>query len=142
MPSPIAGIITTHKLKDILGQAVKKGDLIAKVHEMKTVVVEIAIPEKEIADVKVGYKVVLKAQAYPQTQFEGSVAAIAPVATKPEDWKAERTILVTTQLDNSSQLLKPEMTGHAKIYCGRQRLIDLVGRRLVRYIRVEFWSWW
>jgi multidrug resistance efflux pump len=142
VPSPIAGIITTHKLKDILGQAVKKGDLIAKVHEMKTVVVEIAIPEKEIADVKVGYKVVLKAQAYPQTQFEGSVAAIAPVATKPEDWKAERTILVTTQLDNSSQLLKPEMTGHAKIYCGRQRLIDLVGRRLVRYIRVEFWSWW
>ena len=51
-----------------------KGDLIAKVHEMKTVVVEIAIPEKEIADVKVGYKVVLKAQAYPQAQFEGSVA--------------------------------------------------------------------
>jgi hypothetical protein len=75
--------------------------------------------------------------------FEGKVISIAPVATKPEDdWKTERSVLVTTQLDNAGLLLKPEMTGNAKIYCGKQRLIDLMMRRLIRYIRVEFWSWW
>jgi len=42
------------------------------------------------------------------------------------------TILVITQLDNASHLLKPEMTGNAKIYCGEQRLLKLVSRRLVR----------
>lgn len=26
--------------------------------------------------------------------------------------------------------------------CGERRLIDLMTRRLVRYIRVEFWAWW
>jgi multidrug resistance efflux pump len=140
--SPITGVVTTHKLKDKIGQAVKKGDLIAKVHEMETVTVEIAIPEKEIADISVGQRVVLKARAYPHTDFEGKVTSIAPTATKPDDWKTERTVLVTTQLENTSLLLKPEMTGNAKVYCGDRRLLDLVTRRLVRYIRVEFWSWW
>jgi len=104
--------------------------------------VEIAVPEKEIADVKVGQKVVLKARAYPHTHFEGNVTSIAPVASEPEEARAERTVLVTTQLDNSPMLLKPEMTGHAKIYCGEQRLVNIVMRRFVRFFKVEFWSWW
>jgi multidrug resistance efflux pump len=140
--SPITGIITTHKLKETVGRNVKKGDLIAEVHEVNTVTAEIAIPEKEIGDVKVGQKLILKARAYPQTNFEGTVVSIAPVANTPEDPRAERTVLVTTQLDNASRLLKPEMTGNAKIYCGEQRLLDIVSRRLVRFVRVEFWSWW
>ncbi|PYP29039.1 MAG: hypothetical protein DMD49_13675, partial [Gemmatimonadetes bacterium] len=50
--SPIAGVITTPKLKEKVGQHVKKGDLIAEVHELRTVTAEIAIPEKEISDVR------------------------------------------------------------------------------------------
>jgi hypothetical protein len=38
--------------------------------------------------------------------------------------------------------LKPEMTGNAKIYCGQRRLYEIVFRRLIRFVRVEFWSWW
>jgi len=140
--SPTVGVITTHKLKEKIGENVKKGDLIAEVHELKTVTVEIAVPEKEIADVCLGQTVVLKARAYPRATLEGKVIAIAPIATKPNDWQPERTVLVTTRLDNSAGLLKPEMTGNAKIYCGEQRLLDLVTRRFVRYFRVEFWSWW
>jgi hypothetical protein len=45
-------------------------------------------------------------------------------------------------MENPSLLLKPEMTGNAKIFCGRRRLVDLLTRRVARYIRVEFWSWW
>ena len=140
--SPVDGIVTTHKLKERIGQAVKKGELITKVHAMQTVTVEIAVPEKEIAEVKVGQKVVLKARAYPWTSFEGKVTAIAPVVTEPKETEIERSILVTTQLANASLLLKPDMTGQAKIYCGQQRLVDIVLRRLVRFLKVEFWSWW
>jgi hypothetical protein len=52
------------------------------------------------------------------------------------------TILVTTEIDNSSLLLKPGMTGQAKIYCGERRIIELIWRRLARMFKVEFWSWW
>lgn len=140
--SPISGMVTTAKLKEKIGQHVKKGDLIAQVHELKTVRAEIPISEKEIADVKVGQRVVLKARAYPEIRFAGTVTAIAPTATKDEEGRGGRLILVSTQIDNPSLLLKPEMTGHAKIVCGKRWIIDLVTRRLARYIRVEFWSWW
>lgn len=141
--SPIDGVVTTHKLKEKIGESVKKGDLITEVYELQTVMVEIAVPEKEIGDVSVGQKVFVKARAYPRLTFEGEVIKIAPVATKSaEQWVNDRYILVTTQLDNSAGLLKPEMTGNAKIYCGEYRLFDLLTRRIVRYLRVEFWSWW
>lgn len=140
--SPINGIVTTHRLKEKVGQAVKKGDLIAEVKEMNTIAAEIAVTEKEIGDVKLGQKVTLKVRAYPNTSFEGTVASISPIANAPEDAQAERTVLVTTRLENASLLLKPGMTGHAKIHGENMRLIDLALRRAVRFIRVEFWSWW
>jgi hypothetical protein len=70
------------------------------------------------------------------------VVAISPVATKPDESHLSRMVLVTTQLDNESLLLKPEMSGMAKIYCGERRALDLLTRRIVRYLRVEVWSWW
>jgi hypothetical protein len=39
-------------------------------------------------------------------------------------------------------MLKPQMTGKAKIYCGERTILDLMTRRLSRTLRVEFWSWW
>jgi len=51
-------------------------------------------------------------------------------------------VLVTSEIENASLLLKPEMTGKAKIYCGPQPLFQLMTRRLARVVRVEFWSWW
>jgi multidrug resistance efflux pump len=140
--SPVSGVITTRELKEKIGLHVKKGDLIAEVHELRTVKAEIVIPEKEIADVRVDQKVRLKARAYPNLSFEGKVTSIAPIATKGEQKWEPRTILVGTELENTSLLLKPEMTGNAKILCGKRRIFDLLTRRLARYIRVEFWSWW
>jgi hypothetical protein len=45
-------------------------------------------------------------------------------------------------MDGDSLLLKPEMTGTAKIFCGDRSIWDLLTRRAERYLRVEFWSWW
>jgi multidrug resistance efflux pump len=39
--SPVPGVVTTHNLKEKVGQNVKKGDLIAEVHELGTVKAEI-----------------------------------------------------------------------------------------------------
>jgi multidrug resistance efflux pump len=140
--SPIDGVITTPKLKQRVGLNLKKGDPIAEVNAIKDVTVEIAVPETEIADIAVGQPISLKVRAYPRETFAGSVASIAPVVNTRADRPLERTVLVTTRLDNAAGLLKPEMTGNAKIHCGERQVLELIGRRLVRFIRVEFWSWW
>lgn len=49
---------------------------------------------------------------------------------------------MTADIDNGEGLLKPEMTGMAKVYGNAHRIADLALRRLARYVRVEFWTWW
>ena len=41
--SPIAGMVTTHRLKERLGNNLKKGELLAEVHQLQTVNAEIAV---------------------------------------------------------------------------------------------------
>jgi putative peptide zinc metalloprotease protein len=140
--SPAAGVVATPLLKEKVGQRVSRGDLIAKVLEQSTVSAEIMVSEKEIADVHVGQTVMLKARAYPGESFSSKVTAVAPVAMEETSGLGGRAVRVLAEIDNRSGLLKAEMTGNAKIYCGSRRIIDLATRRFARYIRVEFWSWW
>jgi multidrug resistance efflux pump len=162
--SPADGIVATpsRQLMDMNHQLVKKGDLIAKVVELKTITAEMGVSERDIGEVKVGQKVVLKARAYPEMTFYGTVKSIATAAeaspsstagataqtqgTAPvaltRSAVAPKTVTITTEIDNSSLLLKPEMTGQAKISCGRRRLLDVMTRRIARTVKVEFWSWW
>jgi putative peptide zinc metalloprotease protein len=161
--SPSTGIVATPtlQLKQLTHQLVKKGELVAKIFDLRTVTAQIAVDEKDIADVQVNQKVLLRARAFPDEVFYGTVnfvstsvlggtgtsgsggeAAPSPVTSLTSSSNTKRTILVTTQIDNHSLLLKPEMTGQAKILCGRRRALDLVIRRLAHTVKVEFWSWW
>ncbi|TLY18594.1 MAG: HlyD family efflux transporter periplasmic adaptor subunit, partial [Nitrospirae bacterium] len=141
--SPHAGVITTPRMKEKVGQLVSKGTLIAEVHDLRTIEAEIAVPEQEIADVQVGQPVVLKARSYPTESFEGTVTAIAPAAVRPDEALDQKKIIrVITKIDNAPLLLKSQMTGNAKVYSGKRSIAELMTRRLVRYLRVEFWSWW
>src|SRR5207245_10535627 len=74
--NPVAGVVTTPKPREKVGQYVKKGDLIVEVHEVETVRAEIAIPERAIGDVKVGQAVVIKAPAHPERACPRLVTAI------------------------------------------------------------------
>ena len=156
--SPATGIIATpsRQLKGMRGELVKRGDLLAKVYNLNRVAAEISIPEKEIADIRIGQKVALRARTYPGKEFHGTVDSIAVSAqegfasgtpTSPRTSSrnpvgAAKSVLITTLIDDESLLLKPGMTGEAKIYCGRERTIDLVKRRLARTVRIDLWSWW
>jgi len=155
--SPIDGVVTTpeRQLREMPGQYVKKGDLITEVHDVSSVTVEINVSEKEIEDVKVGQKVTLKARAYPDRIFTGKVTSIASTAhgavannsSRESEQQRDlgtqaRDVVVRTRIPNPGFMLKPDMTGKAKISCGHRSLFSLMTRRLARAVRVEFWSWW
>ncbi len=59
-----------------------------------------------------------------------------------EEGLKRKVVRVNTEVEIGDLALKPEMTGCGKIYVGDWRLIEIVSRRLVRFLRVEFWSWW
>ena len=55
------------------------------------------------------------------TKIDGGSIAFAPAS----GGLGLRNVLVSCRIDNSSLLLKSEMSGRAKIYCGRRRILDL-----------------
>jgi multidrug resistance efflux pump len=162
--SPASGVVATpaRQLMAMKRQLVKKGDLIAKVFDLKTITAEMIVSESDIADVKVDQKVLLKVRAYPEKTFYGKVKSIAIAAqggpgstgsvTEQSQGAASannsrnslspKTVTITTEIENGDFLLKPDMSGQGKVYCGERRLLDIVKRRIARTIRVEFWSWW
>jgi len=166
--SPADGIVATpsRQLREMRGQLVTQGALIAKVYDFSTVRAQLIVSEKEIADVRVGQPVALRVRAYPDIAFRGTVTAVAIEGTLQSGSQttvsgtssassggssstsgsssagSPRTFVVTTQIDNHDLLIKPGMTGQGKIYAGERRIIGLITRRLARTFKVEFWSWW
>jgi multidrug resistance efflux pump len=140
--APHAGIIVTPLLKEKVGSKVEKGDLIAEVHAMTRLTAEISVPEKEIASVRPGQPVVLKSRAFPERALHGRVTAVAPAVQVEEGGWGRTFVRVRAEIEASGAPLRSEMTGQAKILCGKRPIIDLLTRRITRYLRVEFWSWW
>jgi putative peptide zinc metalloprotease protein len=135
--APIEGIVATPFVERKLNQHLNPGDELCRIVDMARVTVEMQVPEKELADVRQGNPVWMKARSLPAADFQGQVDFIAPVA---QTVNGEQTVVVRSELQNDDLLLKPDMTGVAKIYCGDRRIIDLMTRRLIRWIRTEFWD--
>jgi multidrug resistance efflux pump len=140
--APHNGVVVTPRLKEMAGSRVEKGDLIAEVHAMERLRAEIAVPEKEIGSVRPGQPVVLKSRAFPEKSLRGRVTAVAPAVQTEEGGWGRTIVRVEAEIDAPGASLRSDMTGQAKILCGRRPILELLTRRLTRYLRVEFWSWW
>ena len=136
--SPIDGVVTTPYLKNRIGEFLDKGSKFCDIVSEGTVIVEMPIPEKEIADVRLGYPIVLKVRGYPRESFYAVIKSIAPVAVEAD---LERRVVVQGELQNTDGKLKQGMTGIGKILCGKRPVAQLLTRRLIRWLRTEFWEY-
>ncbi|HET6880097.1 MAG TPA: efflux RND transporter periplasmic adaptor subunit [Pirellulales bacterium] len=134
--SRVDGVITTPHLKDRVGEYIEQGGLVCEIKESSSLEIEISIPEDRISKVKPGQCVDLKARALPYETFAAEVERIAPAATSGDH---QSTVVVYCRLVNESTALKPEMTGHARVYCGKKPIGEIGLDYVLRFIRTEFW---
>jgi len=127
--SPIRGIVTS----------LTSGENLLSIANLDTMRVLIDISEKDLDVLGEGLPVKLKVRSYPFLSFWGKVTKISQMA-KTEGHK--KIFPVTCKIENKDYLLKSGMSGHAKVYCGKTKLFDVLFRRIIRYLRVEVWSWW
>ena len=135
--APIDGIVATPFVDRKLNQHLDPGEELCRIVDVARVTVEMQVPEKELADVRPGNPVWMKARSLPSVDLQGRVDFIAPVA---QTVNGQQMVVVRSELENADLLLKPDMTGVAKIYCGERRIIDLISRRIIRWVRTEFWD--
>jgi putative peptide zinc metalloprotease protein len=136
--SPIDGVVSTPYLKNRIGEYIEKGKLLCQVVDVRQVNVDIPVPEKEIADIAPGLLIILKVNAFPKESFMARVKTISPVTV---EGALERRVVIRGELANTDGRMKAGMTGVAKILCGRRLIGELVTRRIIRWLRTEFWEY-
>jgi putative peptide zinc metalloprotease protein len=127
--SPISGVVTSIS---------SAGNLLS-IANLDTMLVSIQVSEKNLDAVKLELPVKVKIRTYPFRSFWGRVTRISEMA---EEQTPGGVFPVWCKIENGDRLLKPGMTGYAKVYCGKLTLASLLTRKIVRYLRVEVWSWW
>jgi multidrug efflux pump subunit AcrA (membrane-fusion protein) len=134
--SPVGGVMTTARLKEKVGQYVREGDLIGIIEEPAVLEAEVTLPEQDVARVRPGQAVELKARALPFETFRTEVDRIAPAAGKGD---AQSNVTVYCRLENQGAGLRPGMSGHARIATGSRSPGLILVDRALRYLRTEFW---
>jgi multidrug resistance efflux pump len=136
----IDGTVATPFPERKLYEKLNAGAEFIKLVDTEVVTIEMHVPEKELADIenaKDDLVVRLRARSYPDEYFEGHVrkSQIAPIA---QAVNGQKMIAIRTHLPNESGKLKPGMTGKGGIYCGKRRIIYIMTRRMIRWIKVDF----
>lgn len=127
-----SGIVVTPQLRERLGERVSAGGLILEIAGSDALVAAMRVLESEIGDVQVGQEVRLVLSAFPDRTFRGRVEEIAPAAELDELGRA--LFRVKASVDEGEGLLRPGMTGAAKVRAGSMPLGKLVLRRVLRMI--------
>lgn len=122
IPSPIDGIVSERTAD--LGEYVSPQQKVATVVRINPLRMRIDIPEQAIPEVRVGQSVSITTSAWPDKNFAGRVARIAPNVSA-----TSRTLTVEAEIENSSGALKPGQFATVRILQERAAPAVLVPAR-------------
>ncbi len=124
IPSPIDGIVSERTAD--LGEYVSPQQKVATIVRTNPLRMRIDIPEQAIPEVRVGQSVSITTSAWPDKNFAGRVARIAPNVSA-----TSRTLTVEAEIDNSSGALKPGQFATVRLLQERAAPAVLIPARAV-----------
>lgn len=124
IPSPIDGFVAERTAD--LGEYVSPQQKVATIVRTNPLRIQIDIPEQAIPEVKVGQSVSATTSAWPNRNFAGRIARIAPNVSA-----TSRTLTVEAEIDNSGGALKPGQFATVRILQERAEPAVLVPSRAI-----------
>ena len=124
IPAPIDGYVS-ERTADV-GEYVSPQEKVATIVRTNPLRIRIDIPEQAISEVRVGQSVSITTSAWPDKNFAGRVARIAPNVSA-----TSRTMTVEAEIDNSSGALKPGQFATVRILQERADPAVLIPARAV-----------
>ena len=135
--SPVAGVVTTPRLREKAGQYLREGDPLCVIEEPDLLEVEIALAEQDVSRVQPGQTAKLRALAMPFETLQAHVERVAPAACRGD---TQTTVAVYCWLDGGPPGLRTGMTGYGRICTGSHPLGGIFLDRAIRWLRTE--TWW
>lgn len=135
--APGSGVILGDDLRKMIGKRYTRGEEICRIGELEKFLLRIDVSEREIANVKLDSPVRFKLKTVPGRTFTGRVSKInsEPV---PNQY-GQRFYPVEVMVENSDGLLRPGMTGYARISFGRESIGLIIGDKIWQALRPELW---
>ena len=124
IPAPIDGYVSERTAD--LGEYVSPQQKVATIVRTNPLRIRIDIPEQAIPEVHVGQSVSITTSAWPDKNFAGRVARIAPNVSA-----TSRTLTVEAEIENNSGALKPGQFATVRILQERAEAAVLVPARAV-----------
>jgi len=124
IPAPIDGFVSERTAD--LGEYVSPQQKVVTIVRTNPLRIRIDIPEQAIPEVKVGQSVSIATSAWPDKNFAGRVARIAPSVSAQS-----RTLTVEAEIENSGNALKPGQFATVRILQERAEPAVLVPSRAV-----------
>jgi membrane fusion protein (multidrug efflux system) len=87
-----------------VGEYLPPGSNIVPLQALEPIYADYALPERHLPQIAVGKEVVVRVSAYPDREFQGSIAAINPGVEE-----RTRSVKVRAVLENGERLLRPGM---------------------------------
>jgi membrane fusion protein (multidrug efflux system) len=97
-----------------LGQVVSPGTPIVSLQTVSPIYAEFQLPQQALADVKVGQKVGLKVDVFPESSWEGTVTTI-----NPEVDPGTRNVRMRATVENPDGRLNPGMFASVEVEAGK-----------------------
>jgi len=124
IPAPIDGYVT-ERVADV-GEYVSPQQKVVTIVRTNPLRIRIDIPEQSIQEVKVGQSVSILTSAWPDRNFAGRVARIAPNVSA-----TSRTLTVEAEIENGNNALKPGQFATVRILQERAEPAVLIPARSV-----------
>ncbi|HEU4711266.1 MAG TPA: efflux RND transporter periplasmic adaptor subunit [Pyrinomonadaceae bacterium] len=124
IPAPIDGFVSERTAD--LGEYVSPQQKVVTIVRTNPLRIRIDIPEQAISEVQVGQSISVATSAWPDRNFSGRVARIAPNVSA-----TSRTLTVEAEIENSSGALKPGQFATVRILQPRAEPAVLVPARAV-----------
>jgi RND family efflux transporter MFP subunit len=124
IPAPIDGYVT-ERVAD-LGEYVSPQQKVVTIVRTNPLRIRIDIPEQAIPQVRVGQSVSITTSAWPDKNFAGRVARIAPNVSA-----TSRTLTVEAEIENNSNALKPGQFATVRLLQERAEPAVLIPARAV-----------
>lgn len=124
IPAPIDGFVAERTAD--LGEFVSPQQKVVTIVRTNPLRIRIDIPEQAIPEVRVGQSVSVATSAWPDKNFSGRIARIAPSVTS-----TSRTLTVEAEVDNADGALKPGQFATVRILQSQATPAILVPARAV-----------
>ncbi|RZO87230.1 MAG: HlyD family efflux transporter periplasmic adaptor subunit [Oceanococcus sp.] len=136
--APISGQVVAPDLRFSIGRYLEPGERLATIENNSKLDAELHIPEFAASHARLGATATLKSWMRPDQPYAGTVKAIAPSAEAGENGRIVRVLIEVSDADSD---LRVDMSGQAKIEAETGPAIIAFSRALMRFVRVELWSW-